>query len=163
MNQFWSGNECERAHTLTTTTTGSKNSEKEANNQTSNQNSVPSKGLFLTDSWSWMKSSARNTLSNQQAQPKEAETVNLTENVAKDTFKRSLLDCQENVSNTTLTIVCTINVSIDCDCFDVSIPSERENIHKIKLKQQEFFICLSTSSSDSNSIEDLPRSSSVRV
>ena len=25
---------------------------------------------FLTDSWSWMKSSARNTLSNQQAQEK---------------------------------------------------------------------------------------------
>ena len=32
-------NECERAHTLTATTTGSKNSQKEANNQTSNQNS----------------------------------------------------------------------------------------------------------------------------
>ena len=29
---------------------------------------------FLTDSWSWMKSSARHTLSNQQAQLKEAET-----------------------------------------------------------------------------------------
>ena len=29
----------------------------------------------------------------------------LTENVAKDTFKGSLFDCQENVSNTTLTIV----------------------------------------------------------
>ena len=40
LNQFWSGNECERAHTLTTTTTGSKNSQKEANNQRSNQNSV---------------------------------------------------------------------------------------------------------------------------
>ena len=85
MNQFWSGNECERTHTLTTTTTGSKNSQKEANNQTSNQNSVlcPPKGPFLTDSWSWMKSSARHTLSNQQAQPKEAETVNLIENDAK--------------------------------------------------------------------------------
>ena len=91
-------------------------------------------GPFLTDSWSWMKSSARNTLSNQQAQEK-LETVNLTENVAKDTFKGSLLGCQENVSNTTLTIVSTINVSIDCDCFDVSNPYERENIHKIKLKQ----------------------------
>ena len=41
------------------------------------------KGPFLTDSWSWMKSSARHTLSNQQAQPKEAETVNLIENDAK--------------------------------------------------------------------------------
>ena len=30
-----------------------------------------------------MKSSARHTLSNQQAQPKEAETVNLTENAQK--------------------------------------------------------------------------------
>ena len=40
MNQLLGGNECERAHTLTTTTTGSKNSQKEANNQTSNQNSV---------------------------------------------------------------------------------------------------------------------------
>ena len=63
--------------------------------------SVPSKGPFLTDSWSWMKSSARNTLSNQQAQPKEAETVNLTENVAKDTSKGSLFDCHENVSHYT--------------------------------------------------------------
>ena len=33
MNQFWSGNECENSHTLTTTTTGSKNSQKEGNNQ----------------------------------------------------------------------------------------------------------------------------------
>ena len=30
----WSWNECERTHTLTITTTGSKNSQKEANNQT---------------------------------------------------------------------------------------------------------------------------------
>ena len=37
MNQVWSGNECERAHTLTTTTTCSKNSQKEANNQTDYQ------------------------------------------------------------------------------------------------------------------------------
>ena len=32
---------------------------------------------------------------------KEVETVNLTENVAKDTFKGSLFDCQENVSHYT--------------------------------------------------------------
>ena len=42
-----------------------------------------SKGPFLTDSWSWMKSSVRHTLSNQQAQLKEAEIVNLIENDAK--------------------------------------------------------------------------------
>ena len=34
----------------------------------------PPKGPFLTDSWSWMKSSARHTLSNQQAQVKQPET-----------------------------------------------------------------------------------------
>ena len=38
MNKILGWNECERAHTLTTTTTGSKNSQKEANNQTSSQN-----------------------------------------------------------------------------------------------------------------------------
>ena len=37
----------------------------------------------------------------QQSQPKEAETVNLTENVAKDTSKGSLVDCQENASHYT--------------------------------------------------------------
>ena len=41
------------------------------------------KGPFFTGSWSWMKSSERHTLSNQQAQLKEAETVNLIENNAK--------------------------------------------------------------------------------
>ena len=40
----------------------------------SEQSSVPPKGPFLTDSWSWMKSSERYTLSNQQAQVKEPET-----------------------------------------------------------------------------------------
>ena len=84
MNQFWSGNERERTHKLTTTTTGSKNSQKEANNQTSNQNSVlcPQRSLpyrFLVSD----KSSERHTLSYQQAQLKEAETVSLIENDAK--------------------------------------------------------------------------------
>ena len=65
---------------------------------------MPPKGPFLTDSWSWMKSNARHTLSNQQAQVKP-ETVNLTENVAKDTSKGSLFDCQEDVPYTALTIV----------------------------------------------------------
>ena len=77
MNQFWSGNECERTHTLTTTTTGSKCSQKEANNQTDYQShnalGTP-KGPFFTGSWSWMKSSARHTLSNQQAKEKQRET-----------------------------------------------------------------------------------------
>ena len=62
---FWF-TECENSHTLRTTNTGSKNSQKQANNQTDNQNqcSVPPKGPFFTGSWSWMKSSARHRLSN---------------------------------------------------------------------------------------------------
>ena len=48
--------ECENSHTLTTTTTGSKNSQRQ-----SEQCSVPPKAPFFTDSWSWMKSSARHT------------------------------------------------------------------------------------------------------
>ena len=58
--------ECENSHILMATTTGSKNSQKEANNQTDNQNqwSVPPKGPFFTGFWSWMKSSERHTLSN---------------------------------------------------------------------------------------------------
>ena len=75
-------------HTLTTTTTGSKNSQKsqqsdKQSDKQSEQCSVPPKGPFLKDSWSWMKSSARHILSNQQAQPKEAVTVNLIENDAR--------------------------------------------------------------------------------
>ena len=52
--------ECENSHTLTTTTTGSKNSQKEVNNQIENQNqcSVPPKDSFFTGSWSCLKSSA---------------------------------------------------------------------------------------------------------
>ena len=64
MNQFWSGNECERVHTLTTTTTGSKNSQKGVNSQVDYQNHNalgPPKGLSLC---------AKHTLSNQQAHVK---------------------------------------------------------------------------------------------
>ena len=62
--------ECENSHTLTTTTTGLKNSQEEANNQTDNQNSVlcPPKDPFFTDSCSRMKSSAKHTLSNNLSQ-----------------------------------------------------------------------------------------------
>ena len=51
---------------------------------------MPPKGPFLTEFLSWMKSSVRHTLSNQQAQPKQAETVNLTENAPKGHFQRLL-------------------------------------------------------------------------
>ena len=48
---------------------------------------APPNGHFVTDSWSWTKSSARHMLSNQQAQPKEAETVNLIEYDAKSLLR----------------------------------------------------------------------------
>ena len=104
MNQLLGGNECERTHTITTTTTGSKNSQKKPTIRQAIRTvfcAPPPQGPSLTACWSWMKSSARNTLSNQQAQPKEAETVNLTENAPRG----SLADCQEDVPYTALTIV----------------------------------------------------------
>ena len=51
-----------------------------------------------------MKSSARHTHSNQQAQPEKAETVNLIENAQRH-FQGSLLGCFEYVPYNTLTIV----------------------------------------------------------
>ena len=53
--------------------------------------SVPPKGLSFTSSWSQLMSSARHTLSNQQAQLKQLRLVNLTENDAKAHFQGSLL------------------------------------------------------------------------
>ena len=76
MNQVWSGNECERAHTLTTTTTGSKNSQKGVNSQVDyqNHNTLGPQRSLLYGLWTELKSSARHTLSNQQAQVKQPET-----------------------------------------------------------------------------------------
>ena len=86
MNQFLGGNECEElTHTLTTTTTGTKKSQKGVNSQVDYQNHnalppPPPKCLSFTCSWSQLRSSARHTLSNQQAQLKKLRLVNLTEN-----------------------------------------------------------------------------------
>ena len=74
-----------------------------------------------------MKSSARHPLSNQQAQEKQPETVNLIENAQRH-FQGSLFCCFEYVPYTALTIVCTINVSIDCKKNKVSNPIRRKNI-----------------------------------
>ena len=90
---------------------------------------------FFTDSWCWMKSSARHTLSNQQAQVKQPETVNLIENVQSDTSKAPCC-CFENAPNTALTIVCTINVSIDCKKNEVSSLLVERNILYFKSRQQ---------------------------
>ena len=53
--------------------------------------------------------------------------VNLTENAPKGHFQGSLL-LLENVSNMALTVVWTINVSIDCNGFQVPNPDETKNI-----------------------------------
>ena len=45
-------------------------------------------------------------------------------------FQGLLLGCFEYVPYTTLTIVCTMNVSIDCKKNKVSNPNKRKNIHK---------------------------------
>ena len=46
----------------------------------SDQFSVPPKGPFFTGSWSWMKSSARHTLSNRGLSENHMRLANLTEN-----------------------------------------------------------------------------------
>ena len=50
MNQFWTGDECERAQTLTTTTTGSKNHKKESTVRLTTRITMlwPHKGLSFT-------------------------------------------------------------------------------------------------------------------
>ena len=92
MNQVLGGNECEKLshthnnnHRLQKLTKRSKQSDKQ-----SEQCSVPPKGPFLTDSWSWMKSSARHTLSNRGLSEIQLRLVNLTENAVCHTFKGSL-------------------------------------------------------------------------
>ena len=53
----------------------------------------------------------------------------LTENAQSDTFKAPCC-CFENAPNTFPTIVCTINVSIDCNWFDVPNLPQKKNILK---------------------------------
>ena len=91
--------------TLTTTTTGSENSQKETNNQTSNQNSVlcPQRSLpyrfLVLDEVKCKTHSQQSTRSTQKA-----ETVNITESAQRH-FQRLLLGCFEYVPYTALTIV----------------------------------------------------------
>ena len=72
MNKFLGGNECERTHTPTTTVTGSKCSQKGVNSQVDYQyhNALGPKSLSFTGFRTQLNSSARHTLSNQQAQLK---------------------------------------------------------------------------------------------
>ena len=80
--------ECENSHTLTTTTTGSKNSQKEANNQIDNQNqcSVPQRSLLY---YLLVLDEVKcKTCTQQQnsVDQNHLRAVNLTENYAKHTF-----------------------------------------------------------------------------
>ena len=59
------------------------------------------KGLSFTGSWSQLRSSARHTLSNQEAQLKQLRLFNLTENDGQHTFKAPCC-CFENAPNTDL-------------------------------------------------------------
>ena len=76
--------------------------------------------------------SARNTLCNQQANSKR---LRLLENAQSDTFK-ALGWCFENAPSTALTIVCTINVSIDCKKDKVSNLNQENIILDCKSRQQ---------------------------
>ena len=80
------------SHTLTTTTTGTKNSQKEANNQTSNQNSVLCPQMFLPYRFLVLDEHKCKTQTQQSKRSSESpETVNLTENAPKGRFQGSLL------------------------------------------------------------------------
>ena len=92
------------------------------------------KVLVLTTMMDWMtrkENTMKKTTKPTILPQKQALLRKITENAQKG----SLVDCQEDVPYTALTIVCTINVSIDCDCFDVSNPPTRKNIHKRKSSQ----------------------------
>ena len=57
-------------------------------------------------------------------------------------FQGPMLGCYEYVPYTSLTIVsivCSINVSIDCNWFDVSNPSTRKK--QIKIKVMRCLVC----------------------
>ena len=82
MNQVLGRNECEKLshthnnnHMVQKLTKRSQQSDKQ-----SEQCSVPPKGPFLIDSWSWMMSSARHTLSNKGLSEIHLRFVNLSEN-----------------------------------------------------------------------------------
>ena len=76
MNQFWSGNECEDlTHSQQQPQAPNAHKKKPTIRMTTRVTMLCTpKGPFFTGTWSWMKSSARHTLSNQQAQVKQPET-----------------------------------------------------------------------------------------
>ena len=97
MNQFCSGNECEILTHSQQQPRAPKTHKKESTVRLTTRITMlwTPKGLSFTVLRTELKSSARHTLSNQQAQPKEADTVNLTENAPKRHFQGSLLLLRE--------------------------------------------------------------------
>ena len=85
MNQFCSGNECEILTLSQQQSQAPKTHKKESTVRLTTRITIlwAPKGLSFAGLRTQLKSSARHTLSNQQAQPKEAEAVNLIENDAK--------------------------------------------------------------------------------
>ena len=93
MNKLLGGNECEIL-THSQQQPQAPNAHKRSQQSgclPESQYSGPPKGLSFTGLRTQLKSSTRHTLSNQQAQPKETETVNLTENAQKGHFYGSFL------------------------------------------------------------------------
>ena len=98
MNQGWSGNECERAHTLTTTTTGSKNSQNEANNQTEyhSHNALGPPKVPSLLALGLMRGQVQDTQpAINKLNSKEVESLNLIENAQSVPFKAPCC-CFEN-------------------------------------------------------------------
>ena len=93
MNQFWFGNECEIL-THSQQQPQAPNAHKKESTVTLTTRIAmfwAPKGLSFTGLRTQLKSSARHTLSNQQTQVKQPETVNLTERASKGHFQGSLL------------------------------------------------------------------------
>ena len=69
-----------------------------------------------------------------------ASFIKLIENAQRH-FQGSLFGCFEYVPYTALTIVCTINVSIDCKKNKVSNPFTRK-IYLIENQENEILVCV---------------------
>ena len=102
------------------------------------QRSLPYRFLVLDE----VKGKTRTQQSTSSSQ-KRFETVNLTENAQRH-FQGSLFGCFEYVPYTALTIVCTINVSIDCKKNKISNPFTEKNMLNCKSRQQVawFVFCI---------------------
>ena len=90
MNKFWSENECQILTHSQQQSQAPKTHKKELTVRLTTRITIlcpPPQGLSFTGLRTQLKSSARHTLSNQQAQPKEAETFNLTEYDVRYIFK----------------------------------------------------------------------------